>query len=97
MVLRYYRNIINNKSLNIYNRLFQVKKVLRQISRLLYNLSPQYRRLLKYFTDMARYDYVIDMINPQLIDQPKETVIKKYRKMIKSVDDKNIKHEFFEK
>ncbi len=70
------------------------EKTLRRISRLLYNLSPQYKRLLRYFTDMARFDYVVDIINPKLFTQTKEQILKKYSKTIVSLDKMNIKHEF---
>lgn len=70
------------------------EKILRQISSLLYNLSPQYKRLLHYFADMARYDYVIDINNTRLLELPKEDVLKKYLKATKYIDIMNIKHEF---
>ncbi len=70
------------------------EKILRQISNLLYNLSPQYKRLLRYFSDMARYDYVIDPNNFRLTKLPKEKVLEKYLKAIKFVDVMSLKHEF---
>ena len=69
-------------------------KILKQISNLLYNLSPQYKRLLHYLSDMARYDHIIDINNTRLIELPKEQILNKYLKTIKYVDVMNIKHEF---
>jgi len=69
-------------------------KIIRQISRLLYNLSPQYKRLIHYVSDMARYDYIININNNKIIELPKENILKKYLKTIKYVEDMNIKHEF---
>lgn len=70
------------------------EKIIRQISRLLYNLSPQYKRLLHYFSDMARFDYIININNTKVIELPKEDILKKYLKTAKYVDIMNIKHEF---
>jgi len=69
-------------------------KIIRQISRLLYNLSPQYKRLIHYVSDMARYDYIININNNKIIELPKENILKKYLKTTKYVEDMNIKHEF---
>lgn len=70
------------------------EKILRQISNLLYNLSPQYKRLLHYFSDMTRFDYVIDIASLKMLELPKEKVLDKYLKTAKYVDVMNIKHEF---
>jgi hypothetical protein len=70
------------------------EKIIRQISRLLYNLSPQYKRLLHYFADMGRYDYIININNSKIIELSKEKILQKYFKAVKYVDTMNIKHEF---
>lgn len=70
------------------------EKIIRQISNLLYNLSPQYKRILKYFVDMTRFDYVLDMNSLKLIELPKKEVLEKYLKTGKYLETMNIKHEF---
>ena len=72
------------------------EKMLRQISNLLYNLSPQYKRLLHYISGMARFDHVIDFNSLSLLNPPIEAdkVLKKYLKHANFVNNMNIKHEF---
>ena len=75
------------------------EKMLRQISNLLYNLSPQYKRLLHYISGMARFDHVIDINSTSLINttnEPKEPdkISKKYYKHANFINNMNIKHEF---
>lgn len=70
------------------------QKILRQISNLLYNLSPQYKRLLHYIADMARYDFIINLNSLKFLEMSKEEVMKKYLKMCKTIENMSIKHEF---
>jgi len=70
------------------------EKIIRQISNLLYNLSPQYKRLLHYLSSMARFDHIVNINNITLLEQPKEQVKNKYLKSIKYLENMNIKHEF---
>lgn len=70
------------------------EKILRQISNLLYNLSPQYKRLIHYFSDMARYDHIININNKRVMNMNSNLALEKYLKTCKYVDTMNIKHEF---
>ncbi len=72
----------------------QSEKILRQISNSLYNLSSHYKRLIKYFTDMARYDYVIEMAKLEENPKSPEDIKKNFYSTCNYIDVMNIKHEF---
>lgn len=70
------------------------EKILRQISNLLYNLSPHYKRLLNYFSNMARYDYVVDLCKKSVLEKEKSNILKDYVGICDYINTMNIKHEF---
>lgn len=69
---------------------YQVK--LREISRLLYAKSPQYQRLLKYFSGMALFSHVITPVK-DITKLSKSKVLKQYTEVGELVKTINLRHE----
>ncbi|PLR72307.1 hypothetical protein [Bacillus sp. UMB0728] len=69
-------------------------KELRSLSQYLYNVSPNYKRLVQYFAGLLRFDYIVEPYDLDIekvnIDQFK----KQYNKTLKSLEIMNIPHEF---
>lgn len=71
----------------------QYEKQLRNLSQYLYNVSPQYRRLILYMALMPIYAYTVEPLEiPDKID--KEKFKKQYKKILMQIEKMNIKHEF---
>ena len=65
---------------------------LREISQLLFAKSPQYQRLLRYFSDMALFPYIVAPIkNIRKLNKAK--VLKQYEEIGELVKMMSIKHE----
>jgi hypothetical protein len=70
----------------------QYEKQLRQLSNYLYNVSSQYRQVIKHMATMATYDYTLNITEmPVKINADKIT--KAYTKSAQYVDKLNLKHE----
>lgn len=70
------------------------EKVLRNLSRFLYVLSPHYKRLCNYYGEMATFDWYIE---PYQLDTDNINIKmfkKTYFDILKELDNMNIKHEF---
>lgn len=70
------------------------EKQLRDISIFLYNKSPQYKRLVNYFSKMPTFGYTLE---PYGIDNDKvnvKSLKNQFRKVTDFLDTMNIKHEF---
>lgn len=65
---------------------------LREISQLLYAKSPQYQRLVKYFADMALFQYVVSPVK-DIRDANKKKVTKQYIEIAELARRMNLKHE----
>jgi hypothetical protein len=69
-------------------------KQLRDISIFLYNKSPQYKRLVNYFSKMATFAYIVE---PYKIDFDKpnlKALGNQFKKLSEFLDTINMKHEF---
>lgn len=68
------------------------EKQLRQLSNYLYNVSSQYRQVVKHMSTMATYDYTLNITEmPSKVNADKIT--KAYTKSAQYVDKLNLKHE----
>lgn len=71
------------------------EKELREISRILYNKSPQYRRTVNYFSNMATLSYTVQPYGlDEKIMNNLERYKKNYIKVLDFVESMNIQHEF---
>lgn len=70
------------------------EKQLRDMSRYLFNISCQYRRLIQYFANMLTYAYILYPLNLDSKDVDEDKFYKQYLKAKESVDVMNIRHEF---
>jgi hypothetical protein len=70
------------------------EKQLRDISRKIYQLSPQYRRAINHFAKMLRLDYIIEPYGINSDKAKVETIKNQYFKVCDFLDLMNIKHEF---
>lgn len=68
------------------------EKELRNLSNYLYNVSSQYRQIVRHFATMPTYDYTLNISEiPNKINADKIT--KSYQKTAQYVDKLNLKHE----
>ncbi|AZV43716.1 hypothetical protein BAOM_3107 [Peribacillus asahii] len=69
------------------------QKELRKLSNFLFNGSPNYRRLILYFANMLKFDYIVEPfdLNTEKIEIDKFK--KQYLQTIKSLEIMNIPHE----
>lgn len=89
-----FRKYKRSDVLNFLDNPEKSEKQLREISISLYNKSPQYRRLTQYFAYMLTLAYIVE---PTGIDYEKynvKTLGNQYKKILKFLDQMNIKHEF---
>lgn len=71
----------------------QYEKQLRQLSQYLYNVSPHYRRLILYMSQMPIYAYTVEPYDmPDKIDV--EKFKKQYKKTLQQIEKMNVRHEF---
>jgi hypothetical protein len=72
------------------------EKQLRDVSLFLYNNSPQYKRLIKYFADLPKLEYELQPYNLKisLSKDEKIKLLTSYKKIALIIDTMNIKHEF---
>ncbi len=73
---------------------YRWQRQLREISNNLYNVSPQYKRLVNYFATMPTFDYIVEPygFDPDKVDKKKFKA--QYRKILEMIDTMSIKHEF---
>lgn len=71
------------------------QKVLRKISKFLYNASSQYRLLVNYFTSILTFDHYVrpNAANPKKIKN-KKSYEDEYYNFVSFVEKMNLKHEF---
>ena len=68
------------------------EKQLRQLSNYLYNVSSQYRQIVRHFATLPTYDYTLNIAEiPAKINA--EKITKAYQKSAQLVDKLNLKHE----
>lgn len=68
------------------------QKELRQLSKYLYNVSSQYRQIVRHFATMPKYAYSLNIVEmPAKINQ--EKIIKDYKKKAQYIDKLNLPHE----
>jgi hypothetical protein len=70
------------------------QRQLREISNNLYNISPQYKKLINYYVTMPTFAYIVE---PYGFDPDKvnvKTFKQQYRKILDGIENMNIKHEF---
>jgi hypothetical protein len=67
---------------------------LRKLSQYLYSISPNYKRLIKYFAEMLRFDYIVEPydLNTEKVDI--QAFKKNYLSTLKVLEVMNIPHEF---
>lgn len=82
------RNFILNPDKN--------ERQLRELSRYLFMFSSHYRRLIGYFAKMLTLDYIITPINIDMDIINKSTFKASYSKVIKYIENYQIKDTFFE-
>ena len=69
------------------------QKQLRELSRILYNNSPHYRRLIQHFATMLRFDHVIEPYDLNIEKVEIDKFKKQYDKTAKLIDIMNLPHE----
>lgn len=69
------------------------QKELRKLSNYLYNVSPNYKRVVLYFANLMRFDYIVEPfdINVKSFDRTKFE--KQYMNTLKIVENMNLAHE----
>lgn len=67
---------------------------LRQLSRYLYNVSPNYKRFIQYFAGMLRFDYIVEPYDLDLEKVNMDTFKRQYLKTLKMLEIMNLPHEF---
>lgn len=70
------------------------EKNLRDMSRYLYNISCQYRRLIQYFSQMLTFSYVISGVNIDERTADPDKYYASYLKARRSMEIINVRHEF---
>lgn len=70
------------------------EKKIRDLSRLLYNKSSHYKRLIQYFAKMLTLDYLVQPYNIDYEKANKKALSNQYKKVVQFLDLMNIKHEF---
>lgn len=70
------------------------EKSLRQMSRYLYNISCQYRRLIQYFSQMLTFSYIMSGVNIDERTADPEKYYASYLKARRSMEVINVRHEF---
>lgn len=69
------------------------EKQIRQLSQYLYNVSPHYRRLILYISQMPVYAYTVEPTDlPENLDV--EKFKKLHKKTLQQIEKMNIRHEF---
>jgi hypothetical protein len=70
------------------------QKQLREVSRYLYEASPNYKRLILYFACLPTFDYIVEPygLNTEKIN--KKTFKTQYQKTLKLLEIMNLPHEF---
>lgn len=67
---------------------------LRQLSQYLYNVSPNYKRLIQYFAGMLRFDYIVEPYDLDIDKVNIDTFKRQYLKTLKMLEIMNLPHEF---
>lgn len=80
-VARYLQNPIANE------------KQIRNLSNYIYNVNPQYKRIIWYFALMPTYSYVLEPIDIPLTNFDKQKYTKQYIKILQSIENMNLRHE----
>ncbi|MCY9737432.1 hypothetical protein M5X17_27405 [Paenibacillus alvei] len=70
------------------------EKQLREISTILYNKSPHYKRLIMYFAKMPLFSYVVEPVNIDFEKYNLKALTNQYKKTIQFLDTMNMAHEF---
>ncbi|WP_425203613.1 hypothetical protein [Priestia megaterium] len=70
------------------------EKQLREVSRYLYNASPNYKRLILYFAYLPTFDYIVEPygLNPAKVNI--DAFKKQYQKNLDTLESMNLSHEF---
>lgn len=67
---------------------------LRKLSQYLYNVSPNYKRLIQLFSGMLRFDYIVEPYDLNIEKVDMVEFKKQYYKTLKILEIMNIPHEF---
>jgi hypothetical protein len=70
------------------------RRQLREISNNLYNISPQYKRVIQYFVSMPTFKYIVEPYGYDPDKVNKKTVKNQYLKNLDYIENMNIEHEF---
>lgn len=69
------------------------EKELRQVSRYLYNVSANYRRLILYFAGMLRFDYIVEPYDLDINKVNIDSFNKQYQKTLNMLETMCLPHE----
>lgn len=70
------------------------QKELRKLSNYLYNSSPNYKRLVQYFSSLLTFDFIIEPYDLNLEKVNVDAFKKQYQKNVNLLENMNIPHEF---
>lgn len=69
------------------------QKELRKLSNYLYNVSPNYKRTVLYFSNLMRFDYIVEPFDININNFDKNKFEKQYTSTLKTIENMNIAHE----
>ena len=70
------------------------QKQLREVSRYLYEASPNYKRLILYFSCLPTFDYIVEPYGLNIDKVNKKTFKIQYQKTLDLLETMNLQHEF---
>lgn len=70
------------------------QKQLREVSRYLYEASPNYKRLILYFACLPTFDYIVEPYGVNIEKINKKTFKNQYQKTLELLEIMNLPHEF---
>lgn len=69
------------------------EKQLREISNIIYNKSPHYRRLVNYFAKLPVFSYIVEPFGIDVTKTNKKKFLNQYNAVLNLLDIMNIRHE----
>ncbi|ARF70764.1 hypothetical protein B7C51_25170 (plasmid) [Paenibacillus larvae subsp. pulvifaciens] len=72
----------------------QYEEQLREVSNILYVISPHYKRLVQYFSKMGLYSYDVELTNIDFDKYNPKKIKKQYFGILQYLEKMNISHEF---
>lgn len=69
------------------------QKELRKLSNYLYNVSPNYKRVILYFANIMRFDYIVEPYDINVNNFDRVKFEKQYMATLKIIENMNLSHE----